>query len=160
SLNTYGAAAFIFQGTAMRYVNPALEAMTGYTAKEILAMEFWEVIHPDHREFVRQRGLARQDGGAVPWHYEVKLLHRSGEARWVEFSAGVIEYEGQPAVLGTAVDITERKAASDQERESERRLRALIEQSSDMVVIAETNGSIRYVGPSIERILGFPPAML
>jgi PAS domain S-box-containing protein len=144
----------------MRYVNPAGEAMTGYTAKEILAMEFWEVIHPDHREFIRQRGLARQEGEAMPWHYEVKLLHRSGEPRWVEFSAGIIEYEGQPAVLGTAIDITERKAAADRQRESERRLRALIEQSSDIVVIAETDGRIRYVGPSIERILGFAPAAL
>ena len=144
----------------MRYANPALEAMTGYTANEILAMEFWELIHPDHREFVRQRGLARQEGEAVPWHYEVKLLHRSGESRWVEFSAGMIEYEGQPAVLGTATDITERRAAADRQRESERRLRALIEQSSDIVVISESDGRIRYVGPSIERILGFRPAAL
>jgi PAS domain S-box-containing protein len=144
----------------MRYVNPALEAMTGYPAKEILSMQFWELVHPDHREFVRQRGLARQEGEAVPWHYEVKLLHRSGESRWVEFSAGLIEYEGQPAVLGTAVDITERKGAADQQRESERRLRALIEQSSDIVVISETDGCIRYVGPSIKRILGFRPEAL
>lgn len=160
SAPSYGAAAFIFQGNAMRYVNPAGEAMTGYTAREILAMDFWDVIHPDHREFVRQRGLARQQGDTAPWHYEVKLLHRTGEARWVEFSAGLIEFEGQPAVLGTAIDITERKAAAAQRRESEGRLRALMEQSSDIVVITEADGRIRYVGPSIERILGFRPETL
>jgi PAS domain S-box-containing protein len=72
----------------------------------------------------------------------------------------MIELEGQPAVLGTAIDITARRAAAERLRESERRLRALIEQSSDIVVIAEADGGIRYVGPSIERILGFRPASL
>jgi PAS domain S-box-containing protein len=157
---SHGAAAFILQGNAVRYVNPTGEAMTGYTAREILAMDFWDVIHPDHRDAVRQRGLACQQGEAVPWHDEVKLLHRNGGWRWVEFSGGLIELEGQPAVLGTAVDITERKGAADRLHDSEVRLRALIEQSSDIVVICETDGRIRYVGPSIERILGFRPASL
>jgi PAS domain S-box-containing protein len=154
---SFGAAAFIFRGNAMRYVNPAGEAMTGYSAREILGMNFWDLIHPDHREFVRQRGLARQRGESVPWHYEVKLLHRSGASRWVEFTAGVIEFEGQPAVLGTAIDITERKAADDGLREREMRMRALIENSSDVVLIADADLRLRYVGPSIERILGWRP---
>jgi PAS domain S-box-containing protein len=74
-----GAAAFIFHGRAMRYVNPAAVAMTGYSAEELLAMDFWVVIHPDHRELVRQRGLARQRGEAVPLSYEVKILPKHGE---------------------------------------------------------------------------------
>jgi two-component system, LuxR family, sensor kinase FixL len=152
-----GAAAFIFQGNTIRYVNPALEAMTGFTSRELLAMDFWEVIHPDHRDLVRARGLARQRGEPVPWEYEVKLLRKTGEALWVAFSAGMIEFEGQPAVLGTAVDITERKVAADRLQESERRWRALIENSSDVVLIVNPDLRLRYVGPSIERILGIRP---
>ncbi len=152
-----GAAAFIFQDGAIRYVNPAAEVMTGYTAQELLTMSFWEVIHPDQRELLRQRGLARQRGEAVPWQYGVKLLRKSSDSLWVEFSAGVIEFEGRPAVLGAAVDITERRAATERLRESEHRLRALIENSSDIVVIADGDGRMRYLGPSIEPILGFRP---
>jgi two-component system sensor kinase FixL len=156
----FGTGVFVFQGTAIRYVNPALEAMTGYTARELVGMPFWEVIHPDEHEMIRERGLARQRGDAVPWQYEVRLLRKSGEALWVECSAGLIEFDGRPAVFGTAIDITERRAAAKQLRDTERRSVALIENSSDMVVVTDAAARLCYVGPSIERILGFRPEEL
>lgn len=152
-----GAAAFIFQGKTICYVNPAAVAMTGYSAEELLAMEFWGVIHPDHRDVVRQRGFARQRGQAVPSSYQVKIQPKRGDPLWVEFSAGMIEFEGSPAVLGIAVDISERHAAAARLSDSENRLRALIENSSDVVLIANADLRLRYVGPSIERILGLRP---
>jgi len=108
---TVSAATFIFQGTKMKYVNNTSEQLTGYTREELLEMNFWDVIHPDIREQVKQRGMARQNGGHVPAGYEVMLLTKSGETRWVDFTAGTIEFEGEAAVLGTAFDITERKKA-------------------------------------------------
>lgn len=152
-----GAAAFVFQGDSLCYVNPAAAAMTGYSADELLAMEFWRVIHPEHRDLVRQRGLARQRGESVPWSYEVKIQPKSGEPFWVEFSAGMIEFDRKPAVLGIAVDLTERRAATARAQDNESRQRALIENSSDVVLIVGPDLRVRYVGPSIERILGFAP---
>ena len=108
---TVAAAAFIFQGERMKYVNSAAEEVTGYTRAELLRMDFWDVIHPDFRDLVRQRGMARQRGEPVPQRYEVKLLRKDGAEIWVDFTAGMIEFEGKPAVLGTAFDVTERKWA-------------------------------------------------
>ncbi len=110
---TVAAAVFIFQGTRLRYVNSLTEALTGYEREELLAMHFWEMIHPDFRELVKERGLARQRGERVPTHYEVKLVTKNGDERWVDFTLGVIEFEGKPAVLGTGFDITERKRAEE-----------------------------------------------
>lgn len=99
----------IYQGDRMRYVNSGLEALVGYTREELLAMDLWDLVHPDFRELVKERGLARQRGERVPPGYEVKFLRKNGEERWAEVSASAIEFEGKPAALATAFDITERK---------------------------------------------------
>lgn len=108
---TVSVAAVIFQGEKVRYVNPATTTLTGYTRDELLAMRFWDMVHPEHSEFVRERGLARQRGEPLPPGDEIMIVTKAGETRWVAFSAGSIEFEGSPAVLGTAFDITERKRA-------------------------------------------------
>lgn len=103
------AAIFIYQGTRNCYVNPAAEVITGYSQRELLAMDFWEIIHPDFRSLVKEWGMARQEGQPVAGRYEVKILTKGGEERWLDFSGGMIEFQGRPAVLGTAFDITARK---------------------------------------------------
>jgi len=42
-------------------------------------------------------------------------------------------------------------------QESERRFRALVEKSYDAVVLVNTDGTILYVNPSVEQMLGFQP---
>lgn len=108
-------AIFIHQGANYLYANRAAEVITGYMREELLAMNFWEIVHPDFREFVRGRGHARQRGEAVPSQYEFKILTKTGQERWVELAAGLVNFQGQTAILGTAYDISERKWA-EQER--------------------------------------------
>ena len=57
-------------------------------------------------------------------------------------------------VVGSARDITERKRA-EAERE---RLVLAIEQTSETIVITDTNGAIVYANPSFERITGYSRA--
>ncbi|MBI2812701.1 MAG: PAS domain S-box protein [Opitutae bacterium] len=123
---TTAASIFVLQGPRFKFANPALERLTGYAREELLAMNFWDTAHPDHRELVHARGLARQRGEPVPIRYEFKLLSKQGETRWVDFTAGLINYEGQPASLGTALDITERKQGEQALQESQAQLRALL----------------------------------
>jgi len=42
-------------------------------------------------------------------------------------------------------------------RQSEERFRSLVQNSSDMITVLDTDGTIRYLSPSIERILGYKP---
>lgn len=99
----------IFLGTGHAYLNRASETMLGYTREELLKLSFLDYVHPDFRDLVCQRSLARQRGEAVPLRYEIKLVHKSGRPIWIDFAATLIEYEGKQAVLGIAIDITERK---------------------------------------------------
>ena len=110
---TVSAATFIYQGTEMQYVNSAAEQVTGYSREELLQMNFWDVIHPEFRDLIKERGMALQRGEDAAPGYEVKILTKAGEERWVDFTAGTIGFEGGLAVLGTAFDITERKKAEE-----------------------------------------------
>ncbi|MFQ5674871.1 MAG: PAS domain S-box protein [bacterium] len=109
----------IFRESKMVYVNPSASGITGYSQQELLEMNFWEVIHPDFQHLVKKRGLERQKGKKPPEHYEVKIVTRNGEHRWVDFTATVITLDNKPNVLGTVIDITERKQAEEALKESE-----------------------------------------
>ena len=102
-------AIYICQGQKTCYVNPAATAISGYTQAELLKMNFLNIVHPDFQEIVRARGLARQQGESVPERYEVKFITKSGEERWAEINATLIEFKGRPAKLGITFDITEYK---------------------------------------------------
>ncbi len=106
---TTAAAIFIYQGDHIVYANPEAERISGYSAAELCKMQSWGLVHPDFREQTQRLAAARMAGQAVPKRYEFQILTRTGEARWLDFTAGVIPYEGQLAGLGTAYDITERK---------------------------------------------------
>jgi two-component system cell cycle sensor histidine kinase/response regulator CckA len=80
------AAIFIVQGERLRYVNPAMESLTGYARGALLQMDPLELIDPDHREAAEERRRTRIHGAL-----------RLGRL------------EGRPALMGTAIDITDRK---------------------------------------------------
>ena len=124
--NGTASAIFIYRGDRYCYVNPAFQAITGYSEAELLGMNFWDMAHPEFQELVRTRGLARQQGKHPPVRYEFKILTKSGEERWLDFTDGVIEFQGRPAAVGTALDITERKQAELEAQRSRAQLRALL----------------------------------
>jgi PAS domain S-box-containing protein len=100
---------WLYQGERIVYVNPAAIELLEYTEAECLEMSYWEWVHPDFRDRVRERGMARQRGEPVPVHYECKHLTKSGREKWALISAGLIDYRGKPAGIVTMFDISERK---------------------------------------------------
>jgi diguanylate cyclase (GGDEF)-like protein/PAS domain S-box-containing protein len=145
------AATFIYRGTRFLYVNAAAVELTGYAREELLAMEFWELAHPEFRDLVRERGMARQRGEAVAKRYELKILRKDGEERWIDFTAGTITYLGRPAALGTAFDVTERRLADA----ALHRQALAFENLYDAVILSGSDGRITDWNPAAERIYGF-----
>src|SRR5256884_621543 len=96
---------FISRGERLHYVNHAAEVLTGYTRNELLSMNFWDLTLPDSREPV---GLASR--------CEVRILTKNHEKRWLEITVATIDFDGVPAKLFSAFDLTERKQAESQAR--------------------------------------------
>ena len=66
----------------------------------------------------------------------------------------VVEWEGQPAVLSTLTDISERKQA-----EEERQLLAqAVAQTAESIVITDPKGAIKFVNTAFERMTGYSRA--
>jgi two-component system sensor histidine kinase/response regulator len=103
----------IFQGMGHSYANPGMSQITGYSVEELADLPFVTFAHPDFRELVVERGLARQRGEDVPNRYESQIVMKDGQERWVDFAAATIEYDGKPALLGTGIDITARKVMEE-----------------------------------------------
>jgi diguanylate cyclase (GGDEF)-like protein/PAS domain S-box-containing protein len=112
--DTAPCAIVILKGTDFLYANAAAAAISGYSRDELQRMSFWELVHPDVRNEVREQALAREHGEPVPDRYELKIARKDGDERWLDLHAGFIDYRGEPASLGTAFDITDRKHAERQ----------------------------------------------
>ena len=139
---------------AFLYVNPAMSAISGYDADELLGLEDWfSIVHPADRATVRARAEARLDGKPVPTHYEFRVISRHGEDRWIDLSVGVIRYNGEPAILGTAFDITERHRIEQALRESEENLRTLAGSANDGMLV-HIHGRIVFANPRLAALLG------
>lgn len=105
---------FVSQGKRLHYVNPAAEIITGYSRQQLLLMNFWDLVHPESREFVLNRERASEGDIVIRARHEVKILAKSGRSRWVEIRTGIIEFDGALSSLISAFDISERKEIEQQ----------------------------------------------
>lgn len=139
-------------------VNKAGEEIIGYTRDEVRKMNVVQVLAPEHRETAR-RMLERKLAENAVTSYEVEVVARDGRRVPLEVNSRLIlDKEGRAVgVQGIGRDITERKAAERALRASEERFRALVENSSDAIIVLAADGSLVYDNPSSNRPLGYAP---
>ncbi len=132
----------ILQEDRIRYANPGAARVTGYPADLLCKMKWTEIVHPDFHAMVARYYDARSHGEQAPANYEVKIVTRLGEQRWLESNAAPVEFERRPAVLSTAVDISERKRAEEDLRHSLSLLRATLESTDDGILVVDQQGRV------------------
>jgi PAS domain S-box-containing protein len=131
---------FIYRDGRFIYANPAAESITGRDTSELLSMGVWELCEPENYDLIREKARARERGENMPTRYESSVKTKSGEDRYIDVTVDRISYQGKPAVLLTAFDITDRKKAEDALRESETRNRALLEAIPDILFLHSREG--------------------
>jgi PAS domain S-box-containing protein len=103
------------------YVSPAFEAMSGYPAQHVYEqpMLWFDLIYPDDRARVAE--LMTKSRGTGSFACEYRVVHADGGLRWL--AARWIEVVAEGAVqrvVGTATDITERRALEEQLRQAQK----------------------------------------
>ncbi|MFW9987288.1 MAG: PAS domain S-box protein [Candidatus Odinarchaeota archaeon] len=129
---------FVIQDGKIKYFNEELPRSTGFSAEEIRNWgpdEFIKGIHPDDRVFVMEQARKKQEGNkeAIS-NYKYRALKKNGEVMWVELFSKTIIFDGKPADLVLAKDITEEKEAEQLTIEKNKKLLELQELRKDLII--------------------------
>jgi PAS domain S-box-containing protein len=114
-------AIFIAQDGVIKFPNPKILDLVGYSAEELAKMPFADLVHPDDRTMVMERYQKRIEGKQdTPATYSLRVTHNSGDELLVELSAVRITWEGRPATLNFVRDITQQKKIEAQLQQAQR----------------------------------------
>lgn len=106
---------YLIQDGRFKYVNPALASIFGYHMEEIIGkLGPEDLTAPDDRDRVTENIRKRVAGETKDIRYSFCGLRKDGAPVDVEVHGVQVEYEGQPAIIGTLLDITERKRQEEE----------------------------------------------
>jgi two-component system, cell cycle sensor histidine kinase and response regulator CckA len=141
------------------FISDYIGTMLGYDMDEWLAgPNFWRsIIHPDDRERAARESAARFAFGKGSSTIEFRWVAKDGHEVCVESRFAVVtDNEGRAAGLrGVITDITERKRAEEQLRESEERYRVVAETATDVIITIDENSNILFANGAVERVFGY-----
>ena len=128
------------QDGRLKFANPRASEVLGYTAEELGARSFLDVVAPEDRELVLDRYQRRLAGEDVPSQYRFRVLSQQGRAHWVEINSAIVRWEGRPATLCFLRDITAQRRAETAVRVGESRLAAILDNTSAVVYVKDLEG--------------------
>src|SRR5215213_11608863 len=144
----------------VRWFNRGAERIFGHRAEEVIGKPVTLLMPERYRDLCvaglhryLQTGEARVVGGTT----ELVGLRKDGSEFPIEMSLGETHENGDRLFTGVIRDVTERKEAETAIKESEERFRSLVQNTSDIVTILEADGTVRYISPAVERVMGYKP---
>ena len=126
---------YITQDDQFVYVNPMMAKIFGRSEEEMTSRTLYDFIMPEDHALVRENIRKRTSGKVQNIHYYLRMLHQSGAVLQVEIHGSQMDYNGRPAVMGTLLDITERKATEARIR-SLNRVYAVLSSIDSLIVRA------------------------
>jgi len=139
------------------WVNRRVEAVMG-TPQESYVQDGFRIFRQTHPDDLPGL-LASVEASAkdlTPWEGEFRTTGGDGRQVWLSGSAGVQRLEdGSTLWHGMLLDITERRAAEEALRESERRFRSMFESAAVGMALSEASGRILDANPTLARMLGY-----
>jgi predicted signal transduction protein with EAL and GGDEF domain/HAMP domain-containing protein len=143
------------------YASPNIKDLWGYDLEEYLGEDgwWWSGMHPEERDGIagafRAAVMAGRDSR---YAHEYRFQRKDGAYRWVHDELQIIrDPAGRPLeIVGSWMDITQRKRVELELEESKERFYTIIETALDAVVQMDTEGTITGWNARAEKIFGWP----
>ncbi|WP_136716702.1 PAS domain S-box protein [Halorientalis salina] len=143
---------YIIRNGVIEYINPKAASIFGYTPEELTdGMTAFDIVAEADHDRLRENIRRREQGDVGQLQYELTGVRKDGSRFDFEVHSGVIEYEGEPALLGALVDITDRK---ERERELEQ-YETMIETVGDGVYVADEDLEFVTVNDAMTDLTGY-----
>ena len=148
------------------YVSPSVTRFAGFTIEEALAGSIQKSLAPASVKLAAENlakalasGNTAEQDAIASQPLELEIKHKNGSTIWASTRFSFIrDSDGRPVeMIGVLHDITEHKRAEKELQHKEQYFRALIENSSDAIIVVNRDGTNRYVSPSTGRMLGYKP---
>jgi PAS domain S-box-containing protein len=149
----------VIQDNRIVFTNKAFAKISGYSIDELYSLSPPKVValtHPEDQDLVWGGFQKRLAGEIVPQQYEFRGVRKDGSERVLEMFANRITYNGNPAIQGTIVDITERKEVEVALKISESNYRQLFNAEPDAIIIVDSETQrIVDVNPAALKLYGY-----
>ena len=155
---------WVFANDTRRFlaVNEAAVAGYGYSRSEFLAMTIDDIRPADDLEALHAHidDRAGEDIGSVNGAGIWRHVRKDGTVVQAEVSSHAHEFDGVPARVVLAVDVSERLRGEVALRESEARYRDLFENATDLIATADLHGVLTNVNRAFVETLGYSKSEL
>ncbi|MGA2527471.1 MAG: PAS domain S-box protein [Smithellaceae bacterium] len=151
------------------YISPSVQRFRGFTVEEVMSQKMHEVLTPESLQYALQVMeeenkvlMGNPDRIRDKLTIELEEYCKDGSTIWTENELKYLpDQDGKPiGIIGVTRDISARKQAEEALRESEKYFKEITENSSDMIIITDNNGDIKYCSRSVERFTGYKPEEL
>lgn len=146
----------IYNEKQILYCNEYGCRATGYTLDELTGMQLENIFVPEDRDYFKKRAKKRVAGSKISQRFELKVLTKTGNVLWVDFTANRTTFNGKPAILGIVFDITEKKLAIEKLNETNSLLIATLESTADGILVVDGLGKIRGYNNTFKKMWRIP----
>ena len=140
-------------GGELTYVSPSFTAVLGHDVLDVVGQTAWGLLHPDDAPAVGHRfRLLLEQGGTQ--ELDVRVRTAAGGWRLMESSMTNLVDTSVGGIVCNLKDITERRQAEAAGRDSEARLRTIVDTAEEGIWAAAPDGSVLYVNARLDGVLG------
>ncbi len=147
---------YLNDGKRFFYSNKAFSELFGYSPAELETISPVDLVVPEDRELVAESLEKRLSGEIEADRFVVRGLRKDGSTFWAEIFGKRVEHQGAPAIMGTAVDISERRRMEEEVRNSKETLERVVNTIRDLVVLLDKDLKITLANPAVFKAIKRP----